>query len=71
VGGLGLLALGGCFLVGVMMLVAPSTMGGTPFLASLGTNALLAILYALAIACLIGAFGILAIALRKLLKLLS
>lgn len=73
VGGLGLIGLGGCFLIGVMLLLTgaglsaqPVTLVWTPPL-----YGLLIGLCGLAIACFVGAGLLIGLALRSLLKLLA
>lgn len=70
VGALGLIFLAGCFLIGVMFLVAPEALG-IPKAAPLtpGSYGLLITLYVLAFACITGAVLMLYLAIRTLLRI--
>jgi len=71
--GLGLIGLGGCFLVGVLSIVSPSTVGGNTPPASLTTAQLMlmSILYLLAFLCFGGAATLLFIGTRGLLRVIN
>src|SRR5690606_41024069 len=69
-GGLCLIGLGGCFLIGVLILLTPAVAFGAPMpLAPLTgpQSALLVVLYALAAACFVGAVVMLVVGARSLL----
>ena len=72
-GGLGLILLGGCFLIGLMVIVGPDTLQGTqtpltPI--TMPAVVLMICLYVLAFACFGGAAFMLYIGTRALLKLM-
>ena len=69
-GGLGLVVLGGCFLLGVMTVVSP--MGWSPpDQLTGGQTIFVLILYVFAFACLLGAATLIAIAVRQFLRLIN
>lgn len=71
-GGLGLALLGGCFLVGVMMLLTGTGFSNQPtaFAWNPGLTLLLITLYGLAIASFLGSIALLWISIRGLMRLL-
>jgi hypothetical protein len=71
-GGLGLMLLGGCFLVGVMMLLTGTGFSNQPvgFAWNSGLTLLLMTLYGLAIACFLGSMVLIVISIRGLMRLL-
>jgi hypothetical protein len=72
-GGLGLLLLGGCFLIGIMVLLTGTGLGATPvtFAWTPPLYALLIALSIVAIACFAGAIGLILISLKALLRILN
>ena len=70
--GLGLIALGGCFLIGVMVIIHPTTFQGTPVTAPLSFPEIVFIiaLSLLAIGSFAGAIVLLVIGTRGLLRIL-
>jgi hypothetical protein len=73
VGGLGLVFLAGCFLIGVMSVVSPSGFGvpAQPRPLTSGQTAFVLILYFFAFSCLGGAAALIVIAVRQLLRLIN
>lgn len=71
--GLALIALGGCFLIGVMVLVSPRSLGPgtTPPDPSFEAGALIVVLYATAFACFAGAVLFFVLGLRVLFRTMS
>lgn len=72
-GGLGLIGLGGCFLIGVMILHLPAVMlnGSTPGIVVAWTNGVYAfagVLYGAAFGCFAGAAVVLVLTTRSLLR---
>ena len=69
-GGLGLIVLGGCFLMGVLELVRPTIHPGVHEEASSAVSSLVIVLYAMAFLCFLGAALLLAIGLWGLTRIL-
>jgi hypothetical protein len=70
--GLGLIGLGGCFLIGVMLLQSPGVFGANAaVIMTPGTVLLLLVLYGMAAVCFLGALYLLVTTARKLYKLLD
>jgi hypothetical protein len=71
-GGLGLVGLGGCFLIGVLSIVSAPTFAGNPTPPTLTTAQLLlmSVLYLLAFLCFGGAVTLLYIGTRALLRVM-
>ena len=72
-GGLGLVFLSGCFLIGVMSVVSPSGFGvqDPPQDLTDGQMVFVLILYVFAFTCLLGAAALIAVAVRQLLRLIN
>ena len=72
-GGLGLVGLGGCFLIGVLSIVSVPNFAGanTPATLSTGQLALMTVLYLLAFTCFAGAATLLFIGTRALLRVIN
>jgi hypothetical protein len=72
-GGLGLVGLGGCFLIGVLSLVTPAPFASMAAQSSLTSAQLLLMstLYVLAFACFAGAAALLFIGTRALLRVMN
>ncbi len=68
--GLGLIALGGCFLIGVMLAYMPAMaqVNPTPTVWSSGVYAFVTVLYVLATLCFLGAIAVLYLAIRTALR---
>jgi hypothetical protein len=65
-GGLGLVALGGCFLIGVMMIYTNGFSGAKPTTLTSGLYALIALLYFLAAITFAGAIAVIILGIRGL-----
>src|SRR5262249_13333259 len=72
-GALMLVALGGCFLVGAMVLVRPELVGPAIHASSLSSESvfLLTILYILAFVCFVGALLLIVLGVRGLIRILQ
>ncbi len=69
--GLGLVALGGCFLIGVLMIVTPMGFSATPPPVSRSGYLLMVVLYALAVLSFCGAAALIVVGLRGLWRIMQ